>query len=142
TSFKMVKFAISAFVVAQLCLLQAQASHYIQYRLNRVDIVHYGAICIHNGDQILMADGDKFASSVQNYGFHQNGFSANVNWKNQNVGVQGWGTYWFDTKSGEEYQYVTWEGCWETSDSKCAHFRTYAKAACDEALRKIMVSIS
>ena len=127
----MVKLAISALVIAQLCLLQAQASHYIQFKLIKDSaIMHRAGICIHNGDNMLLADMDYFGSGVKNYGFHENGYSANVNWDNENVGVDGWGTYWFQDKTPKDKKVVHWEGCWETSDSKCAHFREYAELSC------------
>ncbi|KAG0199491.1 hypothetical protein BGX33_011613 [Mortierella sp. NVP41] len=110
TPFKMAKLAISALVVAQLCLLQAQASHYIEFKLIKDSaFAHRAGICIHNGDTMLMTDMDNFGSGVKNYGFHQNGFSANVNWNNENVGVDGWGTYWFQEKTDKNKKYIRWK---------------------------------
>ncbi|KAG0199493.1 hypothetical protein BGX33_011615, partial [Mortierella sp. NVP41] len=127
----MVKLAISALVVAQLCVLQAQASHFIQWKLSKYDLfMHSAGICIHNGDQIVMADMDTFGSGVKNYGYHDRGYSANVNWDNENVGVDSWGTYWFQEKTPKNGKVVDWRGCWETTARKCAEFRAKAEEEC------------
>ncbi|KAG0199024.1 hypothetical protein BGX33_011938 [Mortierella sp. NVP41] len=139
TSSKMVKLAILAFVVAQLCILQAQASHYIQWRLVRAHpFVHTAGICIRDGDRVHMTDHDQFASSVQNYGYHKNGWSANVSWKNEDVHLYGHGTYQFDQKSKGKVE-VVWEGCWDTDSdpNRCANFRAQAKKECDAYLKNM-----
>ncbi|KAF9103766.1 hypothetical protein BGX29_002953 [Mortierella sp. GBA35] len=92
----MVKIAFSAVLLAQICILQAYASHYIQFRLYKdMGVLHRVGICLHDGDRALMADQDYFGSSIQNYGFHKDGYAANVKWDNKEVDVQGWGRYKF-----------------------------------------------
>ncbi|KAF9081436.1 hypothetical protein BGX23_000874 [Mortierella sp. AD031] len=133
----MVKLAISALVVAQLCILQAQASHYIQWKLARGHPwIHKAGICIHNGYGMVVSDMDLFGSGVKNYGYHQNGYSVNVNWDNENVGVDSWGTYWFQQKY-KDITTVIWEGCWDTTSHACSQFKARAKDECDVYLSKV-----
>ncbi|KAG0280938.1 hypothetical protein BGZ97_009339, partial [Linnemannia gamsii] len=89
---KMVKaWIFAALALAQFCIPQAEASHYIRFVLLRHGVITAdGGICIHDGQNIIMAQRGWFASSVQNYGFHNNGFHANVNWNNKEVGVAQW----------------------------------------------------
>ncbi|KAG0199022.1 hypothetical protein BGX33_011936 [Mortierella sp. NVP41] len=138
-SSKMVKLAFSAIVVAQLCLLQAQASHYIQWKLARGNLIkHVAGICIRDGDRVHMTDWDDFGSGVQNYGYHKDEWSANVNWKNEEVHLYGHGIYKFDQKSKKLYE-VVWEGCWDTDGdhNRCANFRAEAKKQCDSLLEVV-----
>ncbi|KAG0209276.1 hypothetical protein BGX33_005725, partial [Mortierella sp. NVP41] len=81
-------------------------------------------------------DNDRFGSGVQNYGFHKDGWSANVNWKNEEVGLHGHGTYKFD-KAGKNGTPLVWEGCWDTpgDPNRCGHFRAQVKRECDELLK-------
>ncbi|KAK3847908.1 MAG: hypothetical protein J3R72DRAFT_431046 [Linnemannia gamsii] len=131
----MVKIALSALIVALLCMLQVQASHYILFILNRranigIPFSHTAGICIHDGNRILMADGDQFAPSVVNYGFHKDGYSANVNWNNKNVGVKTWGTYRFDNVEDSKGR-ASWDGCWTTQGNDCNDFRDRARWDCE-----------
>ncbi|KAG0211392.1 hypothetical protein BGX33_004331 [Mortierella sp. NVP41] len=129
----MVKLAISAFMLAQLCILKAHASHYILYRNHLGPMYDYAGICLHAGNGIIMADADTFAHSVQNYGFHKDGWFANVNYKNKEVDVQGWGRYKFQsTKIG--LGYAVFDGCWDSSGGDCSSFEAKAKEDCMEAL--------
>ncbi|KAF9103767.1 hypothetical protein BGX29_002954 [Mortierella sp. GBA35] len=130
----MVKLGISAFLLAQLCILQAHASHYIQFRLiKKTDAVHRAGICLHAGNGIIMSDSDDFASIVKNYGFHKDGWFANVNWGNKEVDVQGWGRYKFQKEMGDN-RGVIWGGCWDSSGGDCNSFKNQARDDCDRAL--------
>ncbi|KAG0371445.1 hypothetical protein BGX24_001667, partial [Mortierella sp. AD032] len=102
TSFKMVKLAISVFVVAQFCILQAQASHYIQFKIQRANpFAHHVGICIRDGTKLHMWDRAIFGSGVSSYGFHKDGWSAEVNWSREEVNLKGHGVYKFD-KGGKK----------------------------------------
>ncbi|KAF9104185.1 hypothetical protein BGX29_002279, partial [Mortierella sp. GBA35] len=137
-SSKMVKLAISALVVAQLCILQAQASHYILWILKREDLfMHKAGICIRDGDRIHMYDHDRFGASVQNYGYHKNGWSATVSWPKQKVDLHGYGSYKFEETEKDKYL-VRWEGCWDTPEdpNRCADFRDQARKECHQNIWK------
>lgn len=132
TSFKMVKFAISVFVVAQLCILQAQASHYIQFKIIRGNpFTHQAGVCIRDGTKVHMSDYDTFGSGVKNYGFHKDGWSATVNWDREEVNLHGYGVYKFD-KGGKDGSTLVWEGCWDTNGDPnvCRNFRDAAENDC------------
>ncbi|KAF9117755.1 hypothetical protein BGW39_001826, partial [Mortierella sp. 14UC] len=110
----MVKLAISVLVVAQLCILQAQASHYIQFKIHRSHpFAHVAGICIRDGTNVHMWDFDTFGSGVQSYGFHKDGWSAEVDWDKEEVNLRGHGVYKFD-KGGKKGSPLIWEGCWDT----------------------------
>ncbi|KAG0211394.1 hypothetical protein BGX33_004333 [Mortierella sp. NVP41] len=132
--FKMVKIAFSAVLLAQICILQAYASHYIQFRLYKdTGVLHRVGICLHDGDRALMADQDYFGSSVQNYGFHKDGYAANVKWDNKEVDVQGWGRYKFKNIWSNGHKNI-WDDCWETSSRKCNTIVDKATSECNRAL--------
>ncbi|KAF9406965.1 hypothetical protein BGZ76_006230, partial [Entomortierella beljakovae] len=133
--FNMIKAAIFAFLLVQLCMLQAQASHYIQFKLRRNDLItHRVGICMHDGSRVIMWDWDRFGASVQNYGFHKDGYSANVNYGRYEVAVSNWD---WNKKFYTRYDnrgLVVWEGCWTTTAAQCSHFEAEAKRLCDNIL--------
>lgn len=135
----MVKLAISVLVVAQLCIFQAQASHYIQFKINRANpFAHEAGICIRDGTKLHMWDMDVFGSGVSSYGFHKNGWSAEVDWDKEEVNLVGHMIYKFD-KGGKRGTPLVWEGCWDTypDPNICRNFQAKAKAECDKLLKEI-----
>lgn len=135
----MVKLAISVFVIAQLCILQAQASHYIQFKIHRGTLIHHEAgVCIRDGTKVHMADYDTFGSGVNSYGFHKDGWHAEVDWEKENVALRGYGVYKFD-KTGKKGKTLVWEGCWDTQGDPniCQNFRDQARAECAEHLKRV-----
>ncbi|KAF9083135.1 hypothetical protein BGX23_011757 [Mortierella sp. AD031] len=107
----MVKLTISALLLVQLCILHAHASHYISFRKGKYEaFTDRAGICLHNGNRILMTYQDDFAKNVQNYGYHKDGWFANVNWHNKEVDVQGWGRYKFQQVRFQSFR-VTADGC-------------------------------
>ncbi|KAG0211395.1 hypothetical protein BGX33_004334 [Mortierella sp. NVP41] len=132
--FEMVKLAISAFLLAQPCTLQVHASHYIQFRLFRnTAISHRTGICLHAGNGIIMTDDDIFGSTAKNFGFHKGKWSANVNWDNKEVDVQGWGRYKFQRTMDDKHRAV-FDGCWDFSGGDCSSFKDQSKRDRDRAL--------
>ncbi|KAF9090277.1 hypothetical protein BGX23_006117 [Mortierella sp. AD031] len=129
----MVKLAISAFLLAQFCILNTQASHYIQFRLTRqTTALHRAGTCIHDG-KILMTDQDGFGSTIENYGFNKDGWFANVNWKNKEVDVQGWGRFKFQKTMDDKYTAI-FDGFWDSSGGDCKGFKNQARYDCGGAL--------
>ncbi|KAF9081395.1 hypothetical protein BGX23_000926 [Mortierella sp. AD031] len=132
----MAKIAIIALLLAQLCILQAQASHYVQFKLVRmkgVMFLHTAGICIHDGERVLMSDYDYFGSGVNDYGFHKDGYSAMVRWNKKNVGITNWGDYSFE-HVGDDGTTAFWDGCWTTVGYDCRYFRSKARADCNARL--------
>lgn len=135
----MVKLAILVFVVAQLCILQAQASHYIQFKIARANpFAHRVGICIRDDSKLHMWDYDTFGAAVKDYGFHKNGWSAQVNWEREEVSLQGHGVYKFD-KGGKRGTPLVWEGCWDNWGSQrlCRDFIDHARAECTKLLEAV-----
>ncbi|KAF9922305.1 hypothetical protein BGZ67_010616, partial [Mortierella alpina] len=119
---------VAALALAQTCILHAEASHYIRFQLSGQGNTwkQWAGICIHDSRRVVMAQGSEFASSTKNYGFYQGELHANVNWKNQNVGVDPWGGPFDFDKKQRIADVSSWEGCWETSGERCSDFRERA----------------
>ncbi|KAF9406964.1 hypothetical protein BGZ76_006229, partial [Entomortierella beljakovae] len=139
THHKMIKATIFAFLLVQLCILQAHASHYIQFKLRRITFVgHNVAICMHDGERIIMKDSDTFGSGVNNYGFHKDGYSATVSWKTKEVEVANWQAWYSKFPTVYDNGYLAkWEGCWSTTSLNCNSFHREAKRQCDRALIRV-----
>ncbi|KAG0211393.1 hypothetical protein BGX33_004332 [Mortierella sp. NVP41] len=117
----MAKLAIFAFLLVQLCIFMLRPATTFR-------------ICLHAGNGILMTDQDVFGSTIKNFGFHKDGWSANVNWGNKEVDVPGWGRFKFPSVQDDGYRAI-FDGCWDSSGGNCNSFKDKAKCDCDAALK-------
>ncbi|KAF9899446.1 hypothetical protein EC991_008867 [Linnemannia zychae] len=128
---EMFKTLLPILVLAQSCILAVNASHYIAFALQGQSVVNQAGICLHDHTGLLMRDHDNFGISVKNYGFHKDGWSLNVNWNNRNVGLQGHGTYGFQS-FGKDWSNHHWQGCWDTPGAPpCSDFEARASRECE-----------
>ncbi|KAG0276119.1 hypothetical protein BGZ95_007979, partial [Linnemannia exigua] len=136
---KMLKTLLPVLVLAQSCILAVTASHYIAFGFKSGPYFEDRAgICLHDHTGLLMRDYDTFGSGVQNFGFHKNNWSLNVNWKNRNVGLQGHGTFDFQ-QFGKDWSNYHWQGCWNTDGAPpCSDFQERASKECESYFKSVV----
>ncbi|KAG0268719.1 hypothetical protein BGZ95_002340 [Linnemannia exigua] len=134
----MFKTLLPVLVLAQSCILAVNASHYISYALRGGGIIQHAGICLHDHTGLLMRDHDAFGSGVQNYGFHKNGWSLNVNWRNRDVSLQGHGTFGFQGFA-KDWDNHHWDGCWDTPGAPpCSDFKAKAYQECASYFKSVV----